>query len=257
MGKLTSCGLAYKLERIDKHPSPPAAWTVKGIALHEALEGWEKGERTEDPLVLFEEAWEKCLASMVVKQSDLSKWVKTPRVKLTETDLDLRHRDGLLEVERYTTRALAEADIWVPWRLEDGTVAVELKFEYDFGPETPFVIWGYIDILQYWLAEGVVTVGDYKSGRDSRENKRQLGLYRAAANKYYGANIDFGQYYYTKLDRSSGWLDLRHYTPEYLLEEYTMADKMIQQNLFLANPSKDGCKFCGVKQFCDEMKDYR
>lgn len=253
VSKLVNCGELYRLERIERKPSPPAAWTVKGVVVHDVLDWWEKDGRPQFDESEYKARWDTFYQKQLVRYPDLSQWTRTPRTGSTERDLELRYADGLKEILRYVARAESEAHLWVPFVIE-GKPAVELPFELTL-PGCDFTVQGYIDMLKFWKQTGVVTVSDYKTGSDKRQNWKQLGLYAYAARTIYGLDVNHGQYFYTKLDRPSKWKDLSDYTGEYLAEEYTKADKIIQQQLFVANPSLDGCTFCTVKQYCKESPE--
>lgn len=248
--------MLYYLEKVKKVPSPPASWTIKGSAVHGALEAWELGGRGNTNLEdIYDTSWRVALERAEARFPDHNEWIMTPRVKNIETDLALRRQQGLSEVIEYAKMALANDDVWAPATLPDGTLAIEVPFKIDFGSDTPFFLIGYIDILKYWKQTGVITVGDYKTGGAESENYRQLGLYAYAATTQYDIPIRWGEYYYTKLNRSSGWKDLSRYTGDYLYQQYSVLDQAIDLGLFVANPSQRQCKTCGVKQFCPEMKD--
>lgn len=255
----TSCGMRYKLERLDKHPSPPAAWTVRGVAVHGVLEDWEKTHRTADPTVLYHMHWARALEQQQNKHPDLDSWIRTPRVKSTERDLELRFQDGLAQVvgndkiPGYIPQALADAGLWQPYRCEDGSLAVELKIKIDFGPSSDFFVIGYVDLVKEW-ADGTLTIADFKTGGDSGEDFRQLGTYREGLKQTYGIDAQYGELLYPKLGRSSGWIDLSRYTLDYLRETYSQLDQGIEAGIFLASPDREKCTlFCAVKQFCEEM----
>lgn len=251
LSSLTSCGRAYEIERVEGHWGPPAAWTVKGIVVHEILDRWEKHRRAAsyDFLQDFEYQWDIELNHQMGKWPDLSKWTRTPNTRDTSSDLKLRYRDGREEVQKYIAWAKSEEHLWMPLEI-DGEPAVEVPFEVQL-PGLDFSIRGYIDKMNLW-SNGMVEVDDMKTGSDKRQNWRQLGMYKVAAKIQYGIDITHGRYIYTKLSRASAWKDLSIYTPEYLAGEYRKLDQVINSGLFLANPSLDGCRFCGVREFCKE-----
>ncbi len=252
LSSYSRCPMAFKLQKFDKVPDPPAAWLTKGQAVHRILEDWELRGRPSayDFNVAYEEEWTNELTRQKLQHPDLSTWVKTPRVKTTERDLELRKAEGLNEVITYINRAQAESDLWEVLRLTNGRLTLELPFTIDFGE---FDVIGRIDVLQRWKADGSITVADYKSGSDRGEAYRQLGTYRVGLMETYGIDVTYGNYWYTKLDRSSGWIDLTRYTKDYLKDQYTQLDTAIANNIFIPAPEKDKCKLCGVRPYCPEM----
>ncbi len=254
LNSYTSCGEAYRLERIERVPSPPAAWTVRGIAVHETVRHWEASGRQKDPLELLEEEWAKALSSFMEKEPDLEKWIRTPRTKNTENDIGLRHKDAIQQVQDFVHMAELMSGEWSVRRLADGQLAVELPFEIRL-PGCDFDIFGYIDGVLEWSRTGALTLVDYKTGGDAKENLRQLATYRSALKSVYGIDTRYGEYWYTKLNRSSGFKDLSRFDDDYLGRQYATLDRAIEGGIFLPNPSKEGCKFCSVKPFCLEMMD--
>lgn len=246
------CPQLYKLQKIDKVPSPPAAWLVKGQAVHSTFEGWEANDRNIPVDFAYEQSWEENLADYVTQYPDLDTWIKTPRVNTVKRDLELRKADGLLEVQRYVARAEAEAHLWEVARLPSGDLALEIPFRINYDT---FVVTGRIDVVQRWKHDGSLTVGDYKTGSDSSENYRQLGTYRVGLLEDFGIDVTYGTYWYTKLDRSSGWIDLSRYTKEFLYNQYAALDRAIKSEVFIPSPEKNKCKLCSVRQHCSEMKD--
>lgn len=241
---ITKCGEQFRLERVAKHPSRPAAWTVRGIAAHDAIEHWEVMQRQRDPLNYYTNvAWPNALAKTTEKFPDLSKWMKTPRVGTVAIDLKRREEDGLRQVERYVERALDEKDLW-------RVVAAEVPFEIEF----PGILYrGFIDQIREW-EDGFKYLVDVKTGNDESECNRQLGSYGLGYEQVSGERLTVGQYYYTKLDRPSDTIDLTPYTYDYMFAELKKVVEIKRQKLYLANPSKKNCFACGVSEFCLESK---
>jgi putative RecB family exonuclease len=240
---VTSCGRRYELERREKAPSRPAAWTPRGTAVHNTIEEWEKEKRRLDWRGFYEQAWTIAVDETLEKFPDTSKWFLTPRVKGVERDLALRHADGLAQVERYVERALDEKSDWE-------VIDTEVSFEVEF-PD--ILLRGKIDQLRRWN-DGELSLWDIKTGGDDSEDNRQLGIYRFGYLDQTGVDIHFGAYFYTKLDRASDSIDLSVYTRNYLNQELQKVKKILDQGLFLANPSIKNCKFCGVADYCLESK---
>lgn len=242
---VSKCGERYRLERVEKIPSRPAAWTPRGIAAHETIEQYEKTGRQINPEEFYlDEAWPKALAETLKKFPDQKNWMKTPRVGSVKKDIELRQADGLKQVLTYVDRAVEEQDLWRVLEAE-----VDFKIEY---PD--FFILGYIDQVREWIPTGDKYIVDVKTGGDDGEDNRQLGIYRLGYLHARGEDLPFGQFYYSKLDRYSLDIDLSVYTEEYILEEFRKLNQILEQKLLLANPSFDNCRFCGVSDACLEAK---
>lgn len=249
---LSDCGEAYRILKVSKLPSKPAAWTVRGIAVHDTIEQWERSSRSLDPVkYITEEAWPKAFEKMQTQYPDLDNWLRTPGVKNTANDLKLREKESPDHVSVYCDRAVREESRWRVWQPgSSNPPAVEVEFRLDFGD---FKVVGYIDQIIEWYSGESYTIKDIKSGRDSKEDNRQLGLYAYAANQLFNLGITSGSYWYTKLDKDTGLKDLSPYTKEYLHDQYSVLNSMIEAKHFLANPEREKCqKFCGMRDHCRE-----
>lgn len=249
--QLTKCGQAYYLERLNRDlvPRRPAAWSISGSAFHEALLRWEKSERTDSLLELFEVEYDRMVDEEKEKQPNLDLWMKPPRTKSVEQDIK-NYRKRFLEkdVPNYERRC-REAE-WEILRLDDGTPAIELDFEIEVGG---IPVRGAIDRIQWWPNQGFATVEDTKTGSpDNHEfDHRQLGLYAYALEVNLGISLMYSRYWFTKVDRGSQWVNIERYNEEYWTQVITTTDKIIQQGLFLANPGKH-CELCPVRPYCPE-----
>lgn len=237
------CGRQYQLERIEKVPSRPAGWTVRGIAAHDTIDTWEKDLRASDPESYYQDSWDRALQETILKFPQVDKWQRTPRVKTVAKDLELRKQDGLVQVQRYCERAIDEEDLW---RVKEAEFPFTLEYEN-------FIIRGIIDQVREW-EDGDLSLWDLKTGGDDSEDNRQLGVYRHGFLKESGIDIGVGAYWYSKLDRASKSIDLNVYTPEYIEAEFTKLDQIMTQNLYMANPSIKSCFACGVAEHCIERK---
>jgi len=252
----TGCGEAYRLGRVvePRPPQKPAAWTALGTALHDVYEAWERAERAWLMAEKFPLFFDAEIETFKYLQPDLNEWTKTPRVGSTQRDIDLRRLNGIKQAEALQWHS--ENAQWKLWRLPDGSPAVEVPFEVEFEPFDPgvygennTVIRGKIDSILEWPDQRK-TVRDLKSGA-AKEDNRQLGMYRFAANELFNLNINFGQYWYAKRGEESSWVDLRNYTEEYLTETYVGLDRAIEEEIFLANPGSQ-CYLCEYKESCRE-----
>lgn len=247
---LTKCGKAFELERLNRKrvDERPAAWSAAGVAFHEALMTWEKGNRIDDMAQLFEAFYDQEISKLQERQPNLELWMKPPRTKTVEQDIK-NYKKRFLErdVPNYERRCL-EAD----WEILElgGEPALELEFELDLDGVP---VRGALDRIQWWPERGFASIEDTKTGSpDNHEfDHRQLGVYALAAEEIHGVGIQFGRYWFTKVDRGSDWVDLSRYTREYLTEEFHKLDKIVQSGLFLASPGKH-CELCPVKPWCPE-----
>lgn len=258
LSAFSRCGMQYKLIKIDKLPNPPSAALLKGNAVHDVLEEWERKHRDIDLEVAYGRAWQYQLDKATAEYPDMTQWPHDRRTKDATSDLKYRHRDGLQEIINYTRRATDEAEMWHPLQLPNGELAIEVPFSISYGD---FVVNGRVDVVQEWNHDGSVTVADYKTGSASGENYRQLGTYRVGLQEAHGITVNFGRYWYTQATRdspagrASDWVDLRRYTREYVGKQYRLLKTARAHDIYIPNPSNTLCGSCSVRQYCPEMKD--
>jgi len=256
LSTFSRCPQLYKIEKIDKVRSPPSAALIKGNAVHNTLEQWERGGRSFDVEADYRLIWRAELDDALRAHPDLTTWNHGYGVRDAESDLRLRERDGLWEVQQYISLAEAEAGLWKVAKL-NGDLAIEIPFKIDF---TDFVVTGRIDAVQQWHSTNAITVVDYKTGSRKDEAYRQLGTYKVGLEELYGIPVTHGRYFYTKkniktqlMTGSSEWIDLTRYTKDYLREQYATLKRARENNIYLAAPSRDKCGMCSVKKLCPEM----
>lgn len=243
---LRQCGRAFEIERVEGRLSRPAYWTVRGNAVHYSIEAWENSARDIDICEYLQEvAWPRALEETLANYPDASGWIRTPR-KTLEWDRETRFNEALNQVRRYSERAILEQD---DWRVLESEVPFEI-----FPEGEEFSIRGYIDqVIED--RDGDISIRDFKtSSNDDKENDIQLATYRHGLIEARGWDVQLGVIWYTKLDRSSAPIDLSRFGWDYILMEYKKLYLIKQQGLYMANPSKKNCFFCGVKEFCLEAK---
>lgn len=248
----TACGERYRIERtIPGLIQRPAAWTEVGSAMASARETWEKADRTGlDLPTLFLTYYRELIAERIHDQPDFDQWQKRPNVKSVEQDIKLYEEHGIKQAWSLMESSLTSD--WEVARLPDGSPAVEVQFSVQFGPIT---VRGAADLIKRW-PNGILTVEDLKTGNKSNPKVRQLGVYSNAYNRIYGWNITLGEFWFSKDGTSSGYIDLRRYTTDYLNDQFTKLDAGIRDKIFLANPGQQ-CDLCGVRSLCREMGPYR
>lgn len=246
LNTFSECGERYRLERTTHGlPQRPAAWTAVGTAMHNAYEAYERSGRDLNIATLFYDIYEAEIASQWEVQPDWKWWAKTPRVKTVERDIELRLEHGLKQAQ-----VLQDHCEMSDWKIATigGVMALEMEVEATFG-ETRVI--GRIDSVQEY-PDGQLAATDLKTGNKKGTKNRQLGFYKLALMERFDVNIQWGQFWYTKLGASGGYVDLGRYTRDYLHDQYTKLDKAIEQQLFLANPG-DHCDMCSVKWWCREV----
>ena len=253
---ISSCGEKYRILKMieDRPDQQPAAWLVHGNAFHAAAE--RSHTSNSDMRTLYAEAWQEELERQTEVQPDLTKWALTPRVKKTETDLELRFAAGLIQCDAYETEKASGE-----WEIAefDGQPAVEVPFQVEFATQFgPVQVRGKIDEVRI-TKNGTYEIVDLKTGAAQEYKNRQLGLYGMAASEIFQEEIVWGRYWYSKLDtvprsgdklgRYSRYVDLRVYNREYWTLEFEMMEQMIRNEIFIPNPG-DQCGRCDAAPQC-------
>lgn len=245
-----SCSEAYRLQKVAKAPSRPAAWFTMGTAAHHAIESWEKsGRELTDTQVaeLFDSAYDEGINEQLLKWPEWDSWMTGGRKK-GEQDAEDRKVLGAYQVEQYIAYALENAAAW-------RVVASEVEFNIELGPVD---VIGYIDQIRQHL-DGQIEVADLKGGSTIPGSAFQLGVYALAAEEYMGVKPTKASFIKLARMKSGNTKerpttelshDLEPWTRELITQMFTDFDKAERQGLYLPNP-QDGCeRTCGVAQFC-------
>lgn len=237
------CGEAYRLGRVVKAPSRPAAWFSHGIAFHAAIEAYERSGRTLTPdqcIEAFEAAWSESITKDFDRESDLSVWMTGGRRK-PETDIELRYEEGKTQVLSYLDYIKTSGE--TIWTAPDGRLAVELKIEFVLSG-VPVIV--YID--QVIVTKGRLVVRDLKTG-SSYNSPLQLGTYDLALEAEYNLRAGWGDFWLAKKAKPSSPIDLSPYTAERLGAWYAQMDAGQRAGIYIPSPG-DHCRVCGVSQWC-------
>lgn len=240
----SSCGEAYRLERVVKAPRRPAAWFTHGTAVHAAIEAYERSGRGLSPercIEVFEAAWSESIMKDYDREPDLSVWMTGGRRK-PDTDIELRYEEGKVQVLSYLEYIKASGEaIWIA---PDGRLAVELKIEFTLS-DVPVIV--YIDQVII-TKDGRLVVRDLKTG-SSYNSPLQLGTYDLALEAEYGVRAWWGDFWLAKKAKPSSPVDLHPYTAERLGAWYAQMDAGQRAGIYIPSPG-DHCRVCGVSQWC-------
>lgn len=249
-----SCGLAYKLGRIDRVPQRTAMWFIQGLAVHEAVEAYEKAYRglsVSMATTIFEAAWNKELESQLEAIPDKSRWTIGGRSKW-ETDRDKRHDNGVQQVIDYITKNPYGANLR-PTEIIPGEPATEvgfaIQFEYD---DFTIEVIGYIDLLLWDEVNSELLVRDLKTGAHVPADPYQLATYAIAVKQITGRTVSWGDWWMAKDGKASLPFDLRNeelYGYEAVKEWYRQLHLGVAGGVFLGNPG-DACFTCMSKDYC-------
>jgi hypothetical protein len=257
----TRCSKQWELERFTRPrpPKSPAAWTARGIAVHDSLLDWELSNRAIDVEEKYFEIYDETIERFKEDQPDYNLWTRTPRVKLVKTDIEKRRLDGLGQLRGYIDEA--ESAAWEIARDHEGLL-LERRFEVNLvnlvDPEDLLPIRGAIDMVLEW-PDGTRTIRDLKTGNPEWD-PRQITTYGWVAQQCLGlGDVKRGDYYHSKLNRegkpygSQGMVNLDR-TTEYITKIYFDLSDSIQRKVFFPNPSLKVCQFCPVRNLCPEGK---
>jgi putative RecB family exonuclease len=253
VSQLTSyaqCAESYRLQKVAKAPSRPAAWFTMGTAAHEAIESWEKSERRlslGEALIIFEVAYYKGIQQQLERWPEWDSWMTGGR-KGGEQDMEDRRVIGAYQVEQYVEYAEEHA---AEWRI----IASEVEFVIELGGVD---VLGYIDQVRQY-ADGTIEVDDLKGGSSIPGSAFQLGVYGLAAEEYMGIKPTSAAFIKlarpaTVRGKAKPTTELRHdltpWTREHITRLFRDFDKAERQGIFLPNPS-DRCETrCGVADYC-------
>lgn len=238
------CPHAYYLQRIERAWQRPAAWLSQGLAVHKAVEMYERADRQ-----MTVEAAQDVYRSEYVSQTDrlagdgvaVAHWF--PSGPYTgPVDVERRYRLGLDQIERYDTWVRSHPDD-VIWITPDGEPAIELEFRVDLdGVE----VLGYIDQVLDGFGPRDVKSGNKPGG------SFQLGVYDVALAEQYGIPaFGSGDYWLGKTGRATNAYDLSVWSRDAIADRVGAADAAIKAEKWDPTPSADACRMCSVQRACE------
>lgn len=228
----------------------PAVWTTQGIAVHAAIELWEKSHRSEtleNALAHYSAKWDALIESQKRQEPNLSAWTTGSR-KTAEKDIEDRYIIGRKQVEAYFE--YAERDplrVWVP---PGGIPAVEMRFEVDFGGVT---VLGYIDLVMEDPKDGSLLVRDIKTGSKRPIGVKQLVVYRWAIKKMFGLDPQWGDFWMAKDAAPTPKVYLGNRNQQQVEAWFQMMDYAESSGVYLSNESSECRILCDVSQYCPDM----
>ena len=257
VGSFAQCAEAYRLSRVARVPSKPAAWFNHGTAYHFAIEEYENsGRKLSKELLtsLFTDLYREEINKLKERWPDEKDWL-TGGNKKGFKDIEDREVIGVWQVHDYVDFAEAHKDDWRILPLGNGLLATEVKFTIELGGVS---VNGYIDQIREWR-DGSLEVADLKTGSREPASSMQLGVYAQVALQNTGklpatgVFVKAGRPATAKVD-AKPTKDIRRtldeWTPEFLGSMFKDMDRMDKLGLFLPNP-QDGCeRTCTVAEYC-------
>ena len=251
LNSYTRCPQAYKLGRIDKVWSRPAAWLPQGTAFHAVAEQYELKMAEGSPMSLeaakdlFRTTYSEGISELADLTPNFEWWFWSGPYN-GERDIERRFQIGLEQVEKFVAwRADPGQEIWVT---PDGTPAIELAFKIELDG---ILVRGFIDAVV--VVNGELRVRDYKTG-NSPGDDFQLGVYALAIDMLYGQRPLTGDYFMAgkkgKPAKATVHYDLSHWTREAVTERFHEVEARIQAGDFEPDPEPSKCGFCDVNLSC-------
>lgn len=237
------CGEQYRLERVEKIPTPPAWYFIGGKAVHLATQ-WmdQKGEYpySENQLAyLWSQAYDQEIAEAFEGWPEDDEWLQAGRQGRRQdyTYWDMR---GLMCVKA-----------WHDWRTdpERNLVIDSIEEEIEVPLPSGIILKGYIDRV-FRDPDGLDRhVLDIKSGSKRPTNPIQLGMYKIGYElKHPGLKVVSGAWWMAK-DGKEFVQKIDHITLE-MLDDWARAYyRGVENDVFIPNPG-DACFFCAVKDHC-------
>lgn len=236
------CGWRFYLQRIERVPQLPAAWSHHGTAFHTAAEAVERSDRAmgpEEAVELFSDEYSRLVNASLDQEPNLARWLSAGRSP--GEDIEHRYTLGQEQTRRYVlwTRQ-HQPDIW---KGEDGRPGLELYFRVELGG-----VWvrGFIDQLMV-DPDDSLRPRDLKTG--TTKSRFQLETYGIAVRKLYGAEVNRADWYLAKEHRLSRPISLDKVSEEQVGERYARMDQGVKRGDFPANPGYH-CRFCDVSPSC-------
>lgn len=246
------CPQAYKLGRIDKVWSRPAAWLPQGTAFHAVAEGYERSLSSGDPMSLeqaqqlFCREYAKEVSALTDETPNLDWWFWSGPYA-GGRDLERRWDIGLEQVEKFVAwRSLEGQQIWTT---PGGEPAIELAFVVDLDG---IAVRGFIDAVV--VVDGELRVRDYKTGNAPGDDF-QLAVYAHAVGLTYNiAPPKTGDYYMAGKRGKPAALtkpyDLTVWSLEGITRIFHEVEARIQAGEFDPDPEPQKCNFCDVNLSC-------
>jgi putative RecB family exonuclease len=241
------CPMAYKLSRLDKVWSRPAAWLAQGSAVHEAAEAYERSGRTmtlEQAQDVFRESYVTHIEAACEVTPNFEVWFKSGPYG-GEVDIERRYQIGLEQVQKYLNWYESHPDE-VIWVSPDGTPGIELGFDIDLDGVP---VRGFIDAV-IWDGETLI-VRDNKTGNTPGDDF-QLAVYAVALAEQFGIERPkVGDYWMGKAGKPTYPYGLEEWSREAVTEKFKELEDNIQAGKFDADPEPSKCRFCDVSWACD------
>ncbi|UBI10024.1 PD-(D/E)XK nuclease family protein [Corynebacterium coyleae] len=240
------CAYRYRLERIDRAWQRPASWLSQGVAVHAAMEAWEKSGREmslEALIDVHDTEFIKSVEEQAKTTPNFDYWFGSGPYD-GPTDIERRFGLGREQIEKLTRWATEHPDEKV-WITPDGEPAVEVEFFEEMGGVK---VKGFIDLVLE-TPEGLV-VRDYKTGAKPGD-AFQLTVYAEALRLKYGVDVVAGDFMMGKTGKPTIAHRITDEDRKAVHEGFEWLEKKIQAGEYEPSPSKSNCTMCAVRTACE------
>jgi putative RecB family exonuclease len=252
------CPHRFRLERIEKVWSRPAAWFATGLGVHSAVEAYEKGETPtlDDMVSVAEDAFRADVNERLAETPNAEFWQSSGPYHGPE-DIPRRYRDLRRHLSNFLM--IRESLSRPIWRPDGETPAVEWSIDLDL--DGVKVIGSADRITEVVADSGEVVdlvIEDVKAGSKTPDEPGQLATYAVAARQKTGLPVTKGAYLMTaKKPTPKGRVsaaqvvekDLTTIPVETLTARFHRADEGIKAGNWDPKPG-DQCGRCSVKDSC-------
>lgn len=235
------CPYSYYLSRRLKVWKRPAAWLAHGVAVHAAVEAWEKSGRTmtlDAVLQVFREQYSAQINEELRTSPNPRAWFSSGPYNGPK-DIPRRYLVGQDHVRNLLSYYTEHPD-HVP-DLVGEDLGVELGFDVHFG-ETRVV--GFIDLVMQGMPY------DYKTGTTPGGDD-QLATYAGVLKLNHDIPFTNGFYFMARTGKPTRPYDLTGWSLERLEDVYGKLDQNIKAERFDPTPSPDVCGRCPVATSCE------
>ena len=242
----SQCAYRYKLGYIDKVWKRPASWLSQGIAVHAAMEEWEKSGRaleTIDLIEIYKKEFRESVNEQAEVTPDFAYWFGSGRYGGAQ-DIERRFiigKEQLLELVAYCEGSPEEKI----WTAPNGDVGIELGFNVELGG---VMVRGFID--QVIETPSGLRVRDIKTGAKPGDTF-QLAAYAEALKQLYDVDVNEGDYLMGKTGKPTAVIPITEEDKKQVHETFKWLDDSITSEKFEPNPSKKNCVMCDVRTSCE------
>jgi len=243
LAQFLRCSEQYRLERIEKVPTPPAWYLLGGSAAHLATERMDL--RDEYPYSdnqlehLWSEAFDQEVNEAFQAWPEDGEWLAVGR------------RGAEQGYAYWGARGLAAVKAWQDWRLDpERTLLLESVEEEILVPlPSGVTLKGYIDRVFKDPDTGEYHVCDIKSGTKRPDSGLQLGFYKIGYEAKYPGRLVTSASWWMAKDSQDFPVPVDHFTVE-LIDKWVQAYyRGVANEVFIPNVS-GACFHCSLKAAC-------